>query len=92
MKLTYRGNAYEVPASIHSRADATNQPKQKLIYRGQTHDYIPHSVVVSEAFDPDAPTVTLSYRGITFERQIRSPKPYQAPRAINWRYRMIMEG
>ncbi|NJL39577.1 MAG: DUF4278 domain-containing protein [Leptolyngbyaceae cyanobacterium SM1_4_3] len=86
--IKYRGNAYEVPASIHSGSDSENQPKQKLIYRGQIYDYTPPSAI-PEAFDPNATTVTLSYRGVTFERQIRSPKPYQPPRAINWRYRML---
>jgi len=75
MKLNYRGNAYEVPASIHSGSNSTNQPQQKLIYRGQIYDYTPRPVAVPEAFDPYAPTVTIIYRGVTFERQIRSPKP-----------------
>lgn len=91
MKLTYRSNAYEVPASIHSGSDSTNQPKQKLIYRGQIHDYMSPPARVPEALDPGASTVTLIYRGVRFEHQIRSPKPYQTSRAINWRYRLLGE-
>lgn len=91
MRLTYRGNAYEVLASIHSTSNSENQPKQKLMYRGQTYDYTPPAVV-SESFALDALTVTLIYRGVTFERQIRSLKPYQMPRATSWRYRMLGEG
>lgn len=91
MKLTYRGNTYEVPASIHSSFNSENQPKQKLIYRGQIHEYMPSSASAPEVFDPNVRTVALTYRGVTFERQIRSPKPYQAPRAINWRYRLLGE-
>jgi hypothetical protein len=32
------------------------------------------------------PTVTLIYRGVTHERKIQPLKPYQKPRAINWRW------
>lgn len=92
MKLNYRGNAYNVPAWIHSNSDSTDQPKQKLIYRGLVYDYTPRPAATPEAFDPNTLTVTLIYRGVTFERQIRSPKPYQTPRAMNWRYRMLGEG
>lgn len=87
--IKYRGNAYEVPASIHSGSDSEHQPKQKLIYRGLVYDYTPSPAAIPEAFDPNASAVTLSYQGVTFERQLRSPQPYQTPRAINWRYRML---
>lgn len=89
MKLNYRGNAYNIPASIHFDSDSADHPKQKLTYRGLVYDYTPRPAAVPEAFDPDAPTVTLIYRGVTFDRQLRSPKPYQMPRAMNWRYQML---
>ncbi|MBW4550127.1 MAG: DUF4278 domain-containing protein [Aphanocapsa sp. GSE-SYN-MK-11-07L] len=47
MKLTDRGNSYEVPAPVQQGSDATDQPKIKLIYRGNTIDYVP-PLVVSE--------------------------------------------
>jgi hypothetical protein len=86
MKLTFRGNSYEVPAPIGLSSDSTERPKIKLIYRGNTFYYTPRPVVVSEEVETDAPTVTLIYRGNTYERKIRPPKPYQKPRAINWRW------
>ncbi|HEY9729825.1 MAG TPA: hypothetical protein V6D50_25530 [Chroococcales cyanobacterium] len=46
MKLTYHGNAYEVPAPIKLSSDSTNQAKIKLIYRGNTYDYTPRPAVV----------------------------------------------
>lgn len=33
-----------------------------------------------------SPTVALIYRGNTYERKLSTPKPYQKPRAINWRW------
>lgn len=89
MKLTYRGQTYEIPAL--SQAGDAAQPKIKLIYRGHTYDYTPRSVVVPEAA-ADSKTVTLTYRGSTYERTLPAPKPYQEPRAINWRYRTSREG
>lgn len=68
MKLNYRGNAYEVPASIHSDSDSEHQPTQKLTYRGQISDYTPPPATVPEALDPDASAVTLSYRGVKFKQ------------------------
>lgn len=91
MKLTYRGNAYEVHPPIQLGSDSTNQPKIKLIYRGSTYDYTPRPVVVSEAVEPDEPTVTLIYRGNTYERKLQPSKPYQKPRGINWRYQFPTE-
>jgi len=82
MNLTYRGNAYTVPTSVHSSSDCENQPKQKLIYRGQMYNYAPPAAEVPKAFAPNELTVTLIYRGVTFERQICSPKPAQTPHAI----------
>ena len=86
MKLTFRGNSYEVPAPIQLGSDSTDRPKIKLIYRGNTFDYTPRLVVVSEEVETDGSTVTLIYRGNTYERKLQPPKPYQKPRAINWRW------
>jgi hypothetical protein len=92
MKLKDRGNAYEIPTSIHSDSDREHQPKQQLIYRGSIYKYTPRPAMVREALDPKAPTVALIYRGVTFERQIRSLKPDRVPRIINWRYRTVGAG
>lgn len=86
MKLTYRGNSYDVPAPVQPSSDATNQLKIKLIYRGNTIDYVSPPVVVSEVDKTDWPTATLIYRGNTFERKIQPSQPYQKPHAINWRW------
>jgi hypothetical protein len=79
MKLTFRGLSYEVPAPIQLGSDSTEQPKIKLIYRGNTFDYTPCPVVVSEEVERDGPTVTLIYRGNTYERKLQPSKPYQNP-------------
>jgi hypothetical protein len=88
MKLTYRSNSYELPTSTELGSDSTDQPKIKLIYRGSTYDYTPPPMVVSEEVETDGPTVTLIYRGNTYERKLKPPKPYQKPRAINWRWKL----
>jgi hypothetical protein len=86
MKLSYRGTSYEAPATVQPISESIAQPKIKLFYRGNTFDYTPPPVVVSEEDETDWPTVTLCYRGITYVRKIKPPKPYQKPRAINWRW------
>jgi Domain of unknown function (DUF4278) len=86
MKLTYRGNAYEIPAPIQPGSDSTDRPQIKLIYRGHTYYTTPRHVVVSEEDKTDWQTVTLIYRGNTYERKLQSPKPDRKPRAINWRW------
>jgi lipopolysaccharide export system protein LptA len=86
MKLTYRGNSYEVAAPIELDSDSTELPQIKLIYRGNTYYYIPHPVVDSEEVETDEPTVNLIYRGNTYKRQLRATKPYQKAHAINWRW------
>ncbi len=90
MKLTYRGQAYEVPAS--AQASSTEQPEIKLIYRGHTYDYTPRPALSSESVVANATTVTLIYRGITHQHSLPALKPYQQPRAINWRYQTLKEG
>jgi hypothetical protein len=86
MKLTCRGNSYDVPAPSQPSSDAIDQPKIKLFYRGNTFDYIPRPKVVSEIDKTDWPTATLIYRGNTYQRKIQPPQPYQKPREINWRW------
>lgn len=78
MKLTYRGQAYETSAQPQAHIPASS----KLIYRGHTYSYSPRPVVPEAA---NGPTVTLIYRGATYERSLPA-RPYQTPRAINWRY------
>jgi hypothetical protein len=87
MNLTYRGPSFEVPAITQPSLDSTAQPKSKLFYRGNTFDYIPRPVMISEEDEADCPIVTLCYRGTTYERKIKPPTPYQKPRAINWRWK-----
>jgi Domain of unknown function (DUF4278) len=87
MKLTYRNTSYEVSAPIQPKSNAKDQPKIKLFYRSNTFDYNPPPVVTSEEDQTDWPTVTLIYRGTTYQRKIQPPKPYQKPRAINWRWK-----
>lgn len=63
MKLSFRGNSYEVPAPTEPVADSTDRPKFKLIYRGYTYGYIPPPVAVSEKMEPNGLTITLIYSG-----------------------------
>jgi Domain of unknown function (DUF4278) len=88
MKLPFRGYSYEVPAPIPRGYASKNKSQMKLIYRGEVYNYTPRPVVISGAVEPEGMTVTLIYRGNTYERKLRSPKAYQEPRAINWRYQI----
>lgn len=72
MKLTYRGNSYEVPAQVQLDLDYTEQPKIQLVYRGHTYEYTPCHAIVSEEDNADCPSVTLIYRGIKYERKVQS--------------------
>ena len=72
MKLTYRGNSYQVPTPIQLDYDSTEQPKIKLIYRGNALDYIPQPVEIFEKDKTDCPTVNLIYRGNSYERKLQS--------------------
>jgi hypothetical protein len=85
MKLTFRGNSYEVPVPIQLTSDSTERTKIKLIYRGNTFYCTPRPVVISDV-KTDGPTVTLIYRGNTYKRKLGAPKSHQKPRAINWRW------
>jgi hypothetical protein len=88
IKLNFRGNFYETSVPIQLTSDSTEQPKLKLIYRGYTLDYTPRPVVASKEVETEGQgqTVTLICRGNTYERKLQPLKPYQKPRAINWRW------
>ena len=88
MKLPFREYSYEVPALIPLGYASKDKSQLKLIYRGEMYNYTPRPVVVSGAVEPDGIAVTLIYRGNTYERKLQSPKAYQKPRAINWRYQI----
>lgn len=77
MKLTYRGNSYEVAAPIQLIPDSREQPKIQLIYRGNTLDYIPR-LMIWESDKTDCPTVTLIYRGNNYERKLQSTPQTQS--------------
>ena len=88
MTIFSRSKADKIPAAIKHGSNFTEPPKIKLTYNGNTFDYIARSpAVVSEDDKKDWSTVTLIYRGNVFERKLPPPKPYQKPRAINWRWR-----
>lgn len=70
MKLTYRGNFYQVPAPIQLDSHSIEQHKIKLVYRGNAIDYMPSSVVISGSDKTDCPTVNLIYRGNNYERKL----------------------
>jgi hypothetical protein len=90
MKLPFRGYFYEVPALTPLGYACKDNAQLKLIYRGEMCNYTPRPVVASEAVKSDGTTVTLIYRGNTYERKLHPPKAYQKPRAINWRYQFIL--
>jgi hypothetical protein len=86
MKLTNHIASNERSAPVQPSTDSIDQPTIKLFYRGNTFDYIPRPEIVSEEDEADLPTVALIYRGNTYVRKLHPPKPYQKPRAINWRW------
>lgn len=86
MKLADRIVSNELSAPVQPSSDSIDQTTIKLFYRGNTFDYIPRPEIISEEDEADSPTVTLIYRGNTFVRKLHPPKPYQKPRAINWRW------
>jgi hypothetical protein len=86
MKLTDRNISHEVPVPNQGCSVKSEQPKIKLIYRGNTFEHTPYPEIILDEDEADWPTVTLIYRGVTYERKLQPPKPYQKPRAINWRW------
>jgi hypothetical protein len=83
MTRTDHGISYKVSAPVQAYSIPVDTPKIKLFYRGSVFDYIPRPMVIAQEWWP---TVTLIYRGVTYERKIRPFKLYQKPRAINWRW------
>ena len=91
MKLTDRGNTYKALTPVQPGIDSTDRLKIKLTYRGHTYSAKPRSVMVSEAVEVGRKTVTLIYRGKTYDRKLPLPKLDQQPYAINWRYQTPAE-
>lgn len=71
MQLTYRGNFYQVPAPIQLDSNSIEQPKIKLVYRGNAIDYMPSSVVISGVGKTDCLAMNLIYRGNSYERELQ---------------------
>jgi hypothetical protein len=83
MTRIYRDISYEVSAPTQDYFTPVDNPQIKLFNRGNAYDYIPRPVLIAQKWWP---TATLIYRGVTHERKIQPLKPYQKPRAINWRW------
>jgi hypothetical protein len=83
MTRIYRDISYEVSAPTQDYLTPVDNPQIKLFNRGNAYDYIPRPVLIAQKWWP---TATLIYRGVTHERKIQPLKPYQKPRAINWRW------
>jgi hypothetical protein len=86
MKLNQRTTTTTVCEPLQLSSDTLNHPKTQLIYRGNTYNYTPPLMAICTEDKTDWPTVTLTYRGTSYERKIQPPKPYRKPRAINWRW------
>jgi hypothetical protein len=69
MQLTYRGISYDVPDPSQPRSNSRDLIKSKLIYRGIQFDYIPYPPVIPAVDQTHLPTLTLSYRGIAYQRK-----------------------
>jgi hypothetical protein len=87
MQLTYRGINY-TPLT-EAEAPKTVQ----LLYRGVTFNHAlnqvaPKRQAICESENP----VQLLYRGITYTCAPAPVRPYQKPRAINWRYQLSLKG
>ncbi len=61
-----------------------DQPKIRL--RGSVFVYSPKPIITTEDKGIEGSTITLIYRGNTYERKLQFPKSYQQPRALNWRW------
>ena len=70
----------------------TDRPKIRL--RGSIFLYTPRPMAIihkagdikDREVETDGQTVTLIYRGHTYERTLQPSKPYQQPRNLNWRW------
>jgi hypothetical protein len=72
-------------------SSSQSQLRFKLIYRGNifyrdAQPIISTKINSTKINELDEPTITLIYRGNTYERRLKPPKPYQKPRTINWRW------
>ena len=89
MNLKYRGTAYTRSTPCQATA-APDQTQLKLIYRGHIYHATPRMVTATEAVAARGATVTLVYRGNTYQRQLQAPQSYPVPsravRALDWRY------
>lgn len=86
--LTFDGNSYTIPTPKQINSNTTAQSQIKLIYRGEIFYTNPRPLPVRVADDPKAPTITLHYRGVTYQRKLRTPKPQLQPVALNWRWQI----
>ncbi len=69
MQLTYRGSTYEMPAPIQFDFVVNDQPKTKLIYRGQQYDYTPPIERPKTVSSIDQ-VVALTYQGNTYQHPL----------------------
>ena len=85
MTRIYSGTSNAASAPIQAYSAPVDNLKIKLFCRGHVnaYDYIPRPILIAQKWWP---TVTLIYRGVTHERKIQPLKPYQKPRALNWRW------
>jgi hypothetical protein len=70
-------------------ANTTTIDRPKIRLRGSIYVYSPRPIVTTEDKGIEGATVTLIYRGNTYERKLQFPKPYQQPRALNWRWQNL---
>jgi hypothetical protein len=86
MQLLYRGIAYE---SDHPSTQNPKMPPQRevrLTYRGHSYDYQPQPQPVDQIVPSDVRSMTLMYRGQTYQRQVLAPRDRQPSRSINWHW------
>jgi hypothetical protein len=84
MKLTLDHNSAADPTQIELGGDATDRSKLRL--RGSKFFYTPRPIVVAKVDLTEWSSVTLIYRGNTYERKLQPPQPYRQPRTLNWRW------
>ncbi len=85
MTRIYYDISDKVSTPIQAYSHSVDIPPVKLFcrVRGNVCDYIPRPKKIVQKWWP---TVTLIYRGVSYERKITPLKPYQKPRVINWRW------
>jgi Domain of unknown function (DUF4278) len=90
MKLTYRGQSYSISAPVQINPASTDPFKTRLIYRGHAYNATPCPAVDS-ATSTAGSMVTLTYRGIPYQRVLKNQKSDHPGRAIDWRYEPFSE-